>query len=102
MQRERTPDATIGTDRVRVRLRGFVPGASLAHLVFAPEHQCASRAAPDTVATIHTGRICEREREFGRDTRVKATPGDRDGKSILRLDAAGFHTFVAQDAAGII
>src|SRR5262249_27428234 len=44
----------------------------------------------------------EREREFSRDTRVKATPGDRDGKRILRLDAAGFHTFVAQDTAGII
>ena len=88
MQRERATDTAIGTDRVRVRLRGFVPGASLAHLVLAPKHQRAGWADPNTIATIHAGRISERERELRRDARLKTTPGDRNGKGILRLDAA--------------
>src|SRR5262249_338522 len=102
MQRERAADAAIGTDRVSVRLRGFVPGASLAHLVFASEHERASGADPDAVATIHAGRIRQWEREFSRDARVETAPGERNGKSILRLDTTGFNTFVAQDTAGII
>jgi len=57
MQRERAPDAAIGTDGVCVRLCGLVPGAGLAHLVFAPEHQRAGGADPDTIATIHARRI---------------------------------------------
>ena len=102
VQRQRAPDATIRTDRIGVRLLGFIPDASLTQFVFAAEHECACGTDTDTIPAVDTGGLRKRHSKLGGNTGVKATTGNSDGKRILRVYATGFHTFVTEDAAGII
>src|SRR5262249_4369745 len=44
----------------------------------------------------------QRHGKLGGDAGVKAPTGHRDGERILCVHATGLHTFVTEDAAGII
>lgn len=55
MQGKRAPHATIWADGVRLSLFIFFPGAGLPQLVLTTEHQRASRADANTIATIDAG-----------------------------------------------
>src|SRR5260221_12391652 len=97
-----TTDATVRTDRIRLYLPRVTPSLLTAHVIFGFEHQRARGADADTVATINAGRFRQRNFEFSGNVRAVTASGNRDRKGILRLDAAGLHAFVAEDAFGVI
>ena len=102
VQLERAADAAVRADRVGDGLVRLVPGAGLAHVVLALEHQRAGRADADAVAAVDAGRVGERRGELGRDARVEAAPGHRDREGVLRVGAAGLDALVAEDALRVV
>ncbi len=64
---EITAHAAVGTNSVSLLLPRFVPGAGLAHLVFALEHQRAGRADADAVAAIDARGVRQGDVELGGD-----------------------------------
>src|SRR4051812_49653657 len=102
MHLELAPDAAVRTDRVRHALGRLVPGAGLAHVVFALEHQRTRRAYADAVAAVHAGARIERHGVLGGDPRVEATSGHRDRERVLRVGAARLDALVAQHATPVV
>src|SRR5277367_6722017 len=94
--------AAVRTNRVRLSLTVFVPGAGLPHVIFAFEHQRAGGADADAVAAVDTSRVGQGNVELGGDVGGKAAAGHRDGESILRVHAAGLHALVAENALRVI
>src|SRR5688572_3656527 len=94
--------SAIGADGVRGGLAGLVPGAGLAHVVLALEHQRARGADAYAVAAVDAGGVRERHVVFGGNAGVEAAPGHGDGEGVLGVHAAGFDTLVADDAFGVV
>src|SRR5215469_3892979 len=65
VQFEVAADAAVGADGGGDGLPGLVPGAGLAHVVFALEHERAGGADPDAVAAVDAGRIGQAHVELG-------------------------------------
>ena len=84
------------------RLLRLVPGARLAHLVLAREHQRARRTHPDAVAAVHARGLVERHRVLGGDPRVEPAAGHGDREGVLCVDPAGLDALVAEDAARVV
>src|SRR5215471_17838234 len=102
VQFEVAPDPAVGADGGGDGLPGLVPGAVLAHVVLAGEHQGTGGAHPDAVAAVDTRRIGQADVELGGDAGIKPPAGDRDGEGVLRVLAAGLDALVAQDAARVV
>src|SRR5438132_12838755 len=98
MQGQRAADATVWADCVRMFLIRFVPCTGFAHVMLALEHERAGWTDADAVAAIDACGFGERNIILGRNVRVESTAGDGDGKGVLRVAAAGFHTFITKDA----
>ena len=94
--------AAIRTDGVSLGLAAFVPGAGLAHVIFALEHQRAGGANADAVAAIDASRIGQRNVKLRGNVGREAATRHGNGKSILRVYAAGFHALVAENAFGVV
>ena len=102
VERERTAHAAVRTDRVGLRLPRLVPGAGLAQLVLAAEHQRPGRTDADAVAAIDARGIGQRDIGLGRDPGVEAPAGDRDREGVLGVGAAGLDALVAEDAFRVV
>jgi len=98
VNRERASHAAVGTNGVGMSLAGFVPGAGLAHIVFALEHQRSRGADADAVPTVNACGFGQGNIVFGGDVSRKAASGDGDRERILRIHAARLHALVAEDA----
>src|SRR5258708_18456378 len=95
-------NTAVGADGIGASLARFIPGSGLPHVVFALEHQSAGGANANTVSAIDAGRVRQWNIEFRGNVRSKSAAGYGDGESILRVNAAGFHAFVAKNAFRII
>src|SRR5260370_10628948 len=95
-------DAAVRADGVGRGLARFVPGAGLAQVVLALEHQRACRADADAVAAVDAGGRGQRPIVLGRDAGVEAAPGERDRESVLGILAASLDALVAKDALGVV
>src|SRR5262245_29759162 len=98
VQGERAADAAVGADRGRLRLAALVPLAGAAQVELRLENERAGRAHADAVAAEDAGGIRQRHVELGRDSRLEAASGDRDGEGVLRVRAAGLDALVAEHA----
>src|SRR4030088_834156 len=99
---EHASNAAVGTHGLGERLLRLVPGAGLAHVVLALEHQGARRTHTDAVAAVHARGFGKLDGELGRNVRVETTTGNTNRKGVLRIDPAGLDALVAKDAAGVI
>src|SRR5262249_1792112 len=102
VKRQRAPHSAVGTDRVGGGLLLLVPAPGLPPLVLAAEHESTGGADADAIPTVHTGGLGQRHGKLRGNTGVKATTGNGNGERILCVYPTGFHTFVTEDAAGII
>src|SRR6185312_2944674 len=102
VQLQAAADAAVGADRLGHGLLALVPGAVLAHVVLALEHQRAGRADRDAVAAVDAGRVGERGRILGRDAGVEPASGHRDRKGVLPVGAAALDALVAEDAFRVV
>src|SRR5712691_9118849 len=102
VQLEHAADAAVGAHRLGDRLLALVPGAGLAHVVLALEHQRAGRADADAVAAVDAGRVWKRCAELGRYVGVEPTAGDAQRERVLCVDAARLDALVAEDAARVV
>src|SRR3989442_909157 len=98
VQVERAADATVAADGRGDLLPRFVPGARLAHVVLALEHQGAGGADADAVAAVDTGGLREADGELGRDAGIEAAAGHRDGEGVLGVGAASLDALKTQYA----
>ena len=95
-------DAAVRADRLRLRLALLVPGALLAPVELALEHERAGRAHRDAVAAVHARRVGQRVGELGRDPGVEAAAGDGDGERVLPVGAAALDALVTEDALRVV
>jgi hypothetical protein len=94
--------AAIRTDGVSLGLAAFVPSAGLAHVIFALEHQRARGADADAVAAIDASRVGKGNVKFSGNVGGEAATCHCNCKGVLRVYAARFHAFVAQNALGVV
>src|SRR5262249_24770941 len=66
------------------------------------EHQGARWAHANAVPAIDARRVRQRNVELCSNVCGKPSPSHCDGKSILCVHTAGFHTLVTKDALGVI
>src|SRR6186997_2213636 len=102
MQVELAADPAVRTDRAGDGLFRFVPRAGFAHLVFGGEHQRAGGTDPDAVPAVDARALVEAHRILRRDAGVEPAPGHRDRERVLRVDAAGLHALVTEDAPRVV
>jgi hypothetical protein len=102
VQSQRATHSTVRTNGIGLRLFRFVPGSGATHFKFTHEHERAGRTDPYAVSAIDARRIWQWHGVLRRDARIESPARDGDGKSILSIGSAGFHTLVTENALAIV
>src|SRR5204862_6988293 len=94
--------AAVRTDGIGAGLAGLVPRTRLTHVIFALEHERSRGADADAVSAINASGIRQGDIELRGDVGGEAPSGDSDRKGVLRIHAASFNAFVAENAFCVV